>query len=340
MKYMQNIEQSGNSMERRWISIVSDLEGIDGAKKNIKIEIMEDGMPRAMAFFDIDETLAHLSIIHGPAIRKLFPNVDPTELEMVYYAGFKLGNSFREFDRMKGIYEDSQTRWKDPKVYWEERYLPHVKEIDEPGNLAHNIAAGILKAYGEIAARVADEIYENDPKQFEKSNIAPIFFLARLYSRLGIPIVGFTANAGILVKALAKYLKLSETFIDIATDEIMQGGGKELAVLALMKKLESKQGVSVPKDRLIFVGDSIRGDIGVMIEVQKIDPKIRGTGVLVLKNKAALVQIKKEINEDRSLRKIADMIDVHGFVLDEVPLNPKGEPTLLSIHRNKFLEKL
>ena len=76
----------------KWISVNSELEHLDGDKKDIKIELMEDGKPRAMAFFDIDGTLAHLSIIHSQAIQKLFPNQELKELEETYYK--VLGSSF------------------------------------------------------------------------------------------------------------------------------------------------------------------------------------------------------------------------------------------------------
>ena len=334
----ENLSQS-DEFKKRYVSVKSELEGLDGEKKVIEIEIMEDGKPRAMAFFDIDGTLAHLDIIHGKAIAKLFPDQDTGELEETYYKGFKLGNSFREFDRMKGIYEDGQVGWKDPEIYWRERYLPHAREIDEPGHKAHQIAARILKAYGETAAAMADEIYKENPEEFELSNIEPIFLLAKIYRRLGIPLVGFTANARVLVEKLAKYLKLSDLFIDIATDETMAGGGKEIAISYLIENLESK-GISVPKDRLIFIGDSLRGDIGSSLIAKDKNKEISGHGILVLKDKEALVQIKKEISKDSHLKSITDSIDIYGLVVNDVPLDEHGKPMLLSRFQDKFFEKL
>ena len=336
---MQTPDRLSNKSEKRWVTVQSDLAGADGRRKDIQLEIMEDGMPRAMAFFDIDGTLAHLSLIHGRTIVKIFPDADPKELEETFYRGFKLGNSFREFDRMKGIYADGHSEWKDPETYLKERFASHSREIDEPGNPAHDIAAAILKAYGEAAAEVADDIYKQAPEKFENSNIAPIFLLARLYSRLGIPIVGFTANARVLVERLAKYLKLSDIFIDIATDETMAGGGKEIAVMSLMKKIAEK-GIAVPKDRLVFVGDSLRGDIGIYLKLKAIDPRIDGQGILVLENKADLIDIKRQISENPELRRIADSIGVHALVVKDVPLDEKGKPMLVSRYRGEFLEKL
>jgi len=328
-----------SKLGKSWISIPSELEDIDGNKQDIKIELMEDGKPRAIAFFDIDGTLAHLGAIHGKAIAKLFPEQDPVELEETYYKGFKLGNSFREFDRMRGIYIDGHIEWKDPEVYLKEHFTPFAKEIDEPGHLAHNIAAAILKEYGEIAAQVAEELYKTNPNTFKQSNIEPIFILAKIYSRLGIPMVGFTANARVLVDKLAKYLQLSSLFLNIASDEDMIGGGKEVAIHHLIKELESK-GVPIPLNRFIFVGDSLRGDIGVSLTASGKNQGISGQGILVLKDRNALLEIEKQINTDPNLRRIVDDINVHGLIVDDVPLDEKGNPMLLSRFREQFLKKL
>ena len=339
MIFEENFEQSGT--DKKWISVQSELTGIDGIKKEISIELMGDGFPRAMAFFDIDGTLAHISVIHGQAIRELFKGQykDGNELEETYYKGFKLGNSFREFDRMKGIYVDGHVEWKDPEIYFKERFIPNQKEIDEGGHLAHNIASEILKKYGEIAGKIAEKLFKENPEEFEKSSIQPIFLLARMYARLGIPMVGFTANAKVFVDELAKYLKLSDLFLDIATDETMAGGGKEIAIHHLIKKLNSK-GIPIPKNRLIFVGDSLRGDIGSSLTAKGQDAEIHGQGILVLKDKDALIEIKKQINESPELKKITDSINVHGLIIDNVPKDEKGNPELFSRFQEQFLEKL
>ena len=160
-----------------------------------------------------------------------------------------------------------------------------------------------------------------------------------MYAALGIPMVGFTANAKVFVDKLAKYLKLSEIFLDIATDETMSGGGKEIAIQHLIGKLES-MGISIPEGRMIFVGDSLRGDIGTSLTARGKNAGIFGQGILVLKDKNALIEIEKQINSDPKLRQIADNIDVYGFMVDDVPLDEKGNPILLSRFREKFLKKL
>jgi phosphoglycolate phosphatase-like HAD superfamily hydrolase len=334
-----NFDRISGPGKKRWIDVSSELEDIDGNKKTIKIELMEDGMPRAMAFFDIDGTLAHLSYIHGRAIAKLFPEQEPKELEETYYKGFKLGNSFREFDRMRGIYVDGHIEWKDPEVYLKDRFVPHAQEIDQPGHLAHNIAAAILKEYGEIASQICDELYQKNPEEFEKANIAPIFKLAQMYGRLGVPMVGFTANAKVFVDKLAKYLKLSDIFLDIATDETMAGGGKEIAIHHLISLMEGK-GIPMPKGRMVFVGDSLRGDIGTSLKAREKNEGIFGQGILVLKDKNELIEMKKKISADPELRRIVDNVNVQAFVVEDVPLDEKGNPVLHSSYRKEFLEKL
>ncbi len=338
MDFFDNLEQESEA-DKKWISVPSELASIDGTHKEIKIELMSDGKPRAMAFFDIDGTLAHLNAIHGKAIHALFPEQEPVELEKTYYAGFRLGNSFREFDRMRGIYVGGHAEWKDPEVYLKERFNPHAKEIDEAGNLDHNIAADILKAYGEIAAKITEDLYKQNPEEFSNSNIAPIFTLARMYTRLGIPMVGFTANAKVFVEKLAKYLKLSDIFLNIATDETMVGGGKEIAIAHLISEMESK-GISVPKGRLIFVGDSLRGDIGMSLLAHKKDSQIFGQGILVLKDRQALVETERQISADSKLREMADKVNITAIIIDDVPLDDKGSPILLSRFKDKFLQKL
>lgn len=328
-----------SDLQKKWINVPSELEGIDGKKKDIKIEIMGDGKPRAIAFFDIDGTLAHLSAIHGKAIAKLFPDQEPGELEKTYYKGFKLGNSFREFDRMRGIYIDGHAEWEDPEIYLKDRFIPNAEEIDQPGHLAHNVAVAILEEYGKVAAKICDDLYKKNPEEFEKANIAPMFKLAQMYARLGIPMVGFTANAKVFVDKLAKYLKLADIFLDIATDETMSGGGKEVAIHYLINMM-TRKGIKVPEGRMIFVGDSLRGDIGTSLTAREKNKGISGQGILVLKDENALIEIEKQIAANPKLRHIVDSIDVHGFIVDNVPLDEKGNPMMLSRFREKFLKKL
>jgi len=101
---------------------------------------------------------------------ELFPEEEPAELEQTYYQGFKLGNSFREFDRMRGIYIDGHIEWKVRNLFKRSFYFAGGRN-DQPGHLAHNIAAGILKEYGEIASAICDELYQKNPEKFEKQTL-------------------------------------------------------------------------------------------------------------------------------------------------------------------------
>jgi hypothetical protein len=240
---------------------------------------------------------------------------------------------------MNGIYNEGHVEWKDPEFYLKNRFLPNAKEIDEVGCASHEAAALMLKKYGEAASLICDDLQKNNPDEFKKSNIEPIFLLAKMYGRMGIPMVGFTANAKVFVDKLAKYLNLSDIFLDIATDETMAGGGKEIAIPKLISTLENK---GIPaSNKQIFVGDSLRGDIGTSLLTEEQNPDIFKQGILVLENKEALIKIKKQISEDPKLEKMVRSIDVYGFVVGSVPLDEtSGEPKLFSINRNKFLEKL
>ena len=98
------------------------------------------------------------------------------------------------------------------------------------------------------------------------------------------------------------------------------------------KEIENK-GISVPKDRLIFVGDSLRGDIGSSLLATKEDKEIHGQGVLVLKDKKALIEIKKQINENEEINKLVRSININAFIVDDVPKDMKGNPMLFSFGR-------
>ncbi len=332
-----SFEDLPSNQEKSSISIPSRLEKVDGSHAELRISLAEDGKTKAIAFFDIDKTLAHLTSIHTQAIGTLFPDADP-ELAETYFKGFKLGNSYREFDRMHGIYVDGHTAWKDPEVYISERLKLYGAEIDEAGNEAHETAAQYLAQYGEAASAIADSVYQTKPEEFEQAKIEPIFVLAEYYKRLGVGMVGMTANADVFVKKLAKYLGLADLFIDIATDETMVGGGKEIAIRHLIEDLISR-GIPVATDRLIFVGDSLRGDIGSGAKFHEYGA-YSGKGVLVLENKNELIDIERQINNDPELRKIVDAVDTEAFVLDDVPKNQDGKPSLLSRGRDKFMRKL
>ena len=182
-------------------------------------------------------------------------------------------------------------------------------------------------------------MFKEHADEFENSKIQPIFHLTKLYHALGIPMFGMTANGKELVKVIAKYLNLSDIFVDIATDETMVGGGKEIAIPKLLEILERK-GVPVPKDRLVIVGDSLRGDIGSGDKFKNMQDGIQVKGILVLENKEALKETLSQINSNPELKKIVEGIDTEAFVVEDVPLDRDGSPLFFSRYRKDFLTKL
>ncbi len=327
------------SPDKKSICIKSLLKDENNNNPEICISLEKDGTAKAVAFFDIDETLAHLRPIYERAIPKVFPNEDPVKLFEIFYKGFKLGNSYREFDRMYQIYINKKSEWIDSERYRNERLLPFQKEIDGVGFEAHEVAAEYAQKYGVIAEKTTREIAENNPSVFKDASIAPIMTLAAYYKQLGIVMVGMTANAKVFIQELAKHIGLSHFFIDIATDETMEGGGKEIAIKKLIESLEIF-GIPVPKERLIFVGDSIRGDIGSGVRFHELYKDYSGKGILVVKNKTELISVEHAVNEDPLLRHIADITDLHVFSVADVPKNPEGSPSLLSRDQDHFYHKL
>ncbi len=330
-----------NNIHTTFMKVISELPCIDGSYKEMPITITEDGTPAAVAFFDIDKTLAELKSIHGRAIRTLFRELfdkDFPDIEEVYFKGFRLGNSFREFDRMNGIYNLGFREWIDPEVYVKERLNYSKKEIDSEGNNIHSSAKTYLDRYVVIASRIADELYQNTPEEFETSKIKPVFALAKFYKSMGIPMFGMTANGRDFVETLSKYLGLSELFIGIATDEDMVGGGKEIIIPKLIKKLEDK-GIKVSKEKLVIVGDSLSGDIGSGYRYRDGEKEIFIKGILVLKDNNELEEIKKHIERDSELRRIIKNTDTEAFVVDNVKMDSKGDPLILGDKTN-FLIKL
>lgn len=323
------------------IKVISELAGIDNTYKEISIEITPDGTPLAVAFFDIDKTLAELKKVHSQAIKKLFKiffDKEFDDIEEVYFRGFRLGNSFREFDRMNGIYNFGYKEWVDENVYIKERLNHKKKEIDSEGNETHDIAKMYLDKYVEIASSIADEMYKNNKEEFELSKIKPVFALAKFYKSMGIPMFGMTANGKKFVDTISKYLGLSDFFIDIATDEDMVGGGKEIIIPKLIKKLEDK-GVKVSKEKLVIVGDSLSGDIGSGYRYKDGEKEVFIKGILVLKDVIELKKIRNQIASSPELMKIIKNTDTEAFITDNVKMDINGSPMIIGDKRN-FLVKL
>jgi phosphoglycolate phosphatase-like HAD superfamily hydrolase len=336
-----SIKMEDTKDNKKIIKILSELPGIDNNYKEISIELTPDGTPLAVAFFDIDKTLAELKNIHGKAIKTLFKTLfdkDFEGIEEVYFRGFRLGNSFREFDRMNGIYNFGYKEWIDENVYIKERLDYKKKEIDSEGNETHDIAKMYLDKYVEIASSIADDIYKNNKEEFELSKIKPVFALAKFYKSMGVPMFGMTANGKKFVDTISKYLGLSDLFIDIATDEDMVGGGKEIIIPKLIKKLENK-GIKVSKEKLVIVGDSLFGDIGSGYRYRDGEKEIFIKGILVLKDVMELKKIQNQIALNPDLSKIIKNTDTEAFITDNVKMDIYGAPVIMGDKRN-FLVKL
>ena len=339
--------EESEKTKNKFIKIKSELKCLDGTFRELPIMIGEDGAPLAVAFFDIDKTLAELKDIHGKAITTLLEEIlggdikdvkDIEGIENIYFDGFKLGNSFREFDRMNGIFKLKNYDWINPNIYIKERLNFKMKEIDTEGTEEHTTAKMYLDKYVEIAGRVATDVFKNNPKEFELSKIKPVFALAKFYKALGIPMFGMTANGKKFVDIIAKYLDLSEIFIDIATDEDMVGGGKEVVIPKLIKKLEEK-GIKVSKEKLVIVGDSLFGDIGSGLRYQDKGSEILIKGILVLKNMSELKEIRDQISYNNKLEEIIKNTNTEAFIIENVKLDSNGNPLLFS-NKNNFLIKL
>lgn len=321
------------------ILLSSNLKLVNGSINKIEISVVNENMPIAIAFFDIDKTLAHLDILYKEAIYKLFPDEDKEELIQTFLAGFKLGNSFREFDRMCGIYLDGIKEWIDPEIYINKRLNIFREAIDGIGTDIHNRAALYLEKYGNEASNVAEKLYQTNPEVFQNAKIGPLYVLMETYKINGVMMFGFTANAKIFVEKLSMYLGLANYFIDIATDETMEGGGKEIAIGELLKIVESK-GLKVPKEQLVFIGDSIRGDIGSGAIFCEKNFGYHGYGIVVLTDEKSLIEVRHLVNTDEYVHNIISKLPTYGLVVDSVPLNINGKPSLLARDMPKFLFKL
>lgn len=321
------------------ISLISNLRSIDSSLNKIEIAVIDNNMPLAIAFFDIDKTLAHLDILYKEAIHKLFPNENKEDLIKTFLAGFKLGNSFREFDRMCGIYLDGKKEWIDPETYIKERLNIFHEAIDGVGNDIHDRASMYLNKYGNEASTIADELYRTTPEIFQNAKIGPLYVLMEIYKMNGIMMFGFTANARVFVEKISTYLGLSDYFVDIATDETMEGGGKEIAISKLLEVVELKN-LKIPKEQLIFIGDSIRGDVGSGALFCEKNPGYRGYGIVVLTDENSLIEVKHMVNNDKYIHNIISKLPTYGFVVNNVPINVNGKPSLLARDMPKFLFRL
>lgn len=291
------------------------LAGPNSEHAELSIAIStEDGLLRHANFWDLDKTLLIAEPIHAKAVDQIFPeHAKDEDFHEVYFAGFALGNSFREWDRMWRIYGEGQVKYKDPLVY-EREFISNDsnrKLIDESDHKEgyHERANEILQRYGKIAYDLMKTEYDKNPENFQKSFIKPeMVQLLNEKTRLGQVSVYMTANQRDFAKGLVTFSGLYKYGLALATDETMAGGGKEIAIQKLIEQLE-RMGLKVSKDRASAIGDSIKGDVGSATKTNL------ESGVLVVENDENI----------RDLMERAQKNNPDGAKLREIIVNTKVE---------------
>lgn len=212
--------------------------------------------------------------------------------------GLYLGTTYRVFHRMIGIYEEGKRGWEDPENYlkWLNESLEHRKEVDEDGPI-HEQAARYSMMHSMESARLAEEKYREDPHEFEQVKIKPVFHLAKLYQRLGIPMVIMTTNDEPFARSICKCMGLADSFITMACQKNFPKQGKDGAIKFLVERLKEK-GILIPKN-LIVIGDSLNGDIGSGAKFIQEHGEYSMKGVLV--GEGDVEAAKKRIKNDPQL---------------------------------------
>jgi len=333
--------------ERSKLVVESSLERPDGSKAEFGVELLADGKPKALAFFDVDKTLVHLDPVYKEAIHELFPqDVDLDHGLKIYKAGFQLGSSWAEMVRMRGIYLEGKKHWEDSKVFETERFQTQSQreEVNLTGSELHAIADGLLHQFDEIASQVIGRQYESNPQSFEKAKIQPIYHLTEIYKRLGVPMVCMSANPGKFIKSVCKYMGLADYFIEAASDWDVEGD-KEHKIDYLVERLKAK-GLPIPYDRMIIVGDSIKGDIGAGWRYKDRLHDVNGNGpvdvkgVLVVDDEQALAAAEAKVANEPELQTMLESFEVEAFNLSKVTYSPQGTPNIGGQHRKGFLSHL
>ncbi|NVN96827.1 HAD family hydrolase [Candidatus Nomurabacteria bacterium] len=328
--------------ENNRTSISSSLENAQGINENFSIKLEKDGKPKLVVFEDIDKTLLHLEPTYNEIRKNMWPEAVERdgieEFSKVHLDGFRLGTMWRELYRIYGIYNLGKEEWKNPDIYIKE-FLSEGKEgenIDNPGDKYHEISDELLRKFDDIAAETVEKQAKENPDFFNEAKIEPTYKLNSLYKRLGIVVVGMSANPRKFIDAICKYTELSENFIDCATDTDVPGT-KEYKMQWLINRLE-KKGLSIPYDRLLVIGDSPLGDVGSASRFQKLvkneHPEVSASGIVIIESdndmKVAIEKLK-DIND----------INIHTFDYTKVPVSEKnGKPELFSKNRKDFYKEI
>lgn len=291
-----------------WQTKTSNLENVAGGHSDVKVAIMDDGKVRRLNCWDLDKTLLLAEGPHGETVELMFPHVpDKAYLRKTYFDGFKLGNSFREWDRMIRIFEEGQTQYEDPAVYKAE-FIDNEEQrqlIDGKSEI-HDRANDMLQRFGKTAAEWMEQKYKDKPEYFHAGEflIKPMYQLLLAKQRLGEAHVFMTANQKDFARALIKYSGLAEHGLALATDETMagdetiKGGGKEVAIPLLIKQLKEQYDLDVADDRIVAIGDSISGDVGSGYKVSLQDPKKHFSGLLVVTGEEELRKFQDQLTAE------------------------------------------
>lgn len=336
---MGKIENPLENFKR--ISIKSNLEKADGSYENLSIKVDKDNKPALVVFEDIDKTLLHLEPTYNEIRKAMWGSAvvkdGIEEVSKVHLAGFRLGTMWRELYRMHAIYTLGKEEWKDAELY-EREFLAPGKEgehIDEPGDQYYEFSDNLLKQFDDMAADTVERQAKEDPEFFAKAKIEPMYKLNAIYKRLGVPVVGMTANPRKFATALCKYTGLAENFITCATDTDVPGT-KEYKMIWLMKGLE-EMGIKIPYDKLLVIGDSPVGDVGSASRIKQLvkeeHPEISASGIVIIEN-------DKELKN--AIEKLTSVTDINIQALDytQVPVDEKGVPKFFTKDRNKFLRNI
>lgn len=294
------------------IKVESSLVRLDGARTVFDIYLSADGKPELLVFWDIDKTLVDLEVVYRLIRPILWPKAVALngidEVSRVHLAGFKLGTMWRELYRMYGIYELGKTNWKDSAIYEAEFLAPGRpgEQIDEAGNLYHDLADHLLAQFDLVASRIVIEQYQRDPEIFISARLKPTYKLAQQYLEGGVPMVGMSANPRKFINTVCQCTGLTDFFVDCASDTDVPGL-KEYKIEHLCHSLEGK-GISVPYDRLLIIGDSLIGDLGSgprfakLMQSKDLDVKVSVKGLLVVENEVAAKEAEASIELNSELR--------------------------------------
>ncbi|HEV7702076.1 MAG TPA: HAD family hydrolase [Candidatus Paceibacterota bacterium] len=306
------MESAPNINERK--SFISTMEGPDGSSKSLSISIEADGKPKFVVFEDIDKTLLHLEPTYNEIRKAMWPEaVAKDGLEgftKVHLDGFQLGTMWRELYRIYAIYDLGKEEWKDENIYAKEFLAPGKdgENIDEPGDKYYKFANELLEKFDTIAAQTVETQAKENPELFEKAKIQAMYRLNTQYVRLGIPVLGMSANPRKFIEAICKYTGLSEQFLDCATDTDVPGT-KEHKMKWLVERLE-KQGLSVPYGRFLVIGDSPMGDVGSASRFQALvadeHPEVSASGIVIIKGDEELEIAAKKLESVKD-------INIHTF---------------------------